>query len=301
MGHGHHHHGAGGHGARENRRRLSRVLGLVSLYLVVEVAGGILTGSLALLADAGHMLTDVVGIGLALVAMKVSERLPTPERTYGYHRFEILAALANAVVLIAVSVYILYEAWERFRDPPAVSSGVMLAVAVGGLAVNLASVFILKAGSGDSLNIKGAYFEVLSDLLSSAGVIAAAAVMWATGWYWADPLVSGAIGLFILPRTWALLNEAVGVLLEGTPPGIELSVLRRAMEDVPGVTSIHDLHVWTITSGMNVLTAHAVIDDGVPHEPVLEGLRRCVTSGFGVGHVTVQVERPHCGDSEAHG
>ena len=132
-------------------------------------------------------------------------------------------------------------------------------------------------------------------------MIAAAAVMWATGWYWADPLVSGAIGLFILPRTWALLNEAVGVLLEGTPPGIELGAVRRAMEDVPGVTSIHDLHVWTITSGMNVLTAHAVIDDGVPHEPVLEGLRRCVTAGFGVGHVTVQVERPHCGDSGAHG
>jgi cobalt-zinc-cadmium efflux system protein len=294
MGHDH-------HGSLRNRRRLSVVLGLAALYLVVEAIGGLLTGSLALLADAGHMLTDVAGIGMALVAMKLAERPPTPERTYGYHRFEILAALANAVVLIAVSVFILYEAWSRFRNPPPVASGAMLGIAVGGLAINLASVAILRAGSAENLNVKGAYFEVLSDLLSSAGVIVAAGVMWATGWYWADPLVSAAIGLFILPRTWSLLNEAIGVLLEGTPPGIELGEVRRAMEEVAGVHSVHDLHVWTITSGMNVLTAHAVIEDGIPHEPVLDALRRCVATGFGVGHVTVQVERPHCGDHEAHG
>ena len=298
MGHDHHHHH---HGSERNRRRLAVVLGLASVYLVVEAVGGFLTGSLALLADAGHMLTDVAGIGMALVAMKLALRPPTPERTYGYHRFEILAALANAVVLIGVSAYILVEAWERFRNPPPVATGPMLVIAVGGLLLNLASVAILRKGSSENLNVKGAYYEVLSDLLSSVGVIAAAAVMWATGWYWADPLVSAAIGLFILPRTWALLNETIGVLLEGTPPGIELAEVRRAMEEVAGVSSVHDLHVWTITSGMNVLTAHAVIEDGIPHEPVLDALRQCVTAGFGVGHVTVQVERPHCGDHSAHG
>lgn len=284
----------------ENRRRLSLVLGLTSLFLFAEVVGGLLTRSLALLADAGHMLTDVGGLAMALIAMKVAERPPTPERTYGYHRVEILAAVVNAVVLIVISAYILYEAYERFRDPPPVASGMMLVIAVFGLVVNLIGIGLLRAGSRESLNVKGAYFEVLSDLLSSVGVIAAAGVMWGTGWYWADPLVSAGIGLFILPRTWTLLKEGVGVLLEGTPTDVDLEAVRQAMESVPGVETVHDLHVWTITSGMNALSAHVAVRDGASGPEVLEALQRCARTQFNVAHVTVQLEGEGCGDPDAH-
>lgn len=203
--------------ASQNKRRLAIVFGLTALYLVAEVIGGLLTHSLALLADAGHMLIDVAGLGLALFAIKFAERPATPERTYGYYRVEILAALTNAVVLIGISVYILYEAYERFQNPLEVASKTMLIVATIGLGVNIVGLLILRAGSAHSLNIKGAYFEVVSDMLTSIGVIIAAIIMWTTGWYYADPLISAGIGLFILPRTWALLRESVSVLLEGTP------------------------------------------------------------------------------------
>ncbi|MGI0016822.1 MAG: cation diffusion facilitator family transporter, partial [Nitrososphaera sp.] len=215
MGTGHSHTPAG-----QNKRRLAIVFGLTFVYLFAEVIGGLLTRSLALLADAGHMLTDVAGLGLALFAIKFAERPATPERTYGYYRVEILAAQTNAIVLIGISFYILYEAYRRFLDPPEVASKPMLLIASIGLIVNLAGLLILRAGSFESLNIKGAYFEVLSDMLTSVGVIIAGIVMWTTGWYYADPLISAGIGLFILPRTWKLLREAVGVLLEGTPSEI---------------------------------------------------------------------------------
>ena len=278
-----------------NRQRLVVVLTLTSLFLIAEVVGGLLTGSLALLADAGHMLTDVAGLAMALLAMKFSERPATPERTYGYYRTEILAALANALILVGVSLFILLEAYERFRIPKPVASGAMLAVASIGLAVNLGGAYALRAGSAESLNVRGAYFEVLSDLLSSVGVILAALVMWLTGWYWADPAVSAAIGVFILPRTWALLREAIGVLLEGTPAHIDLAAVRREMESVPGVARVHDLHVWTITSGMYALSAHAVLADGAAYDQVTEELRRCITA-FRISHVTLQVEKSGCGD-----
>ena len=279
-----------------NRGRLTIVLALTSVFLVVEVIGGLLTGSLALLADAGHMLTDVAGLAMALLAMKFSERPATPERTYGYYRAEILAALANAFILAGVSLYILLEAYERFRSPSPVASGAMLAVATIGLAVNLGGAYSLRAGSAESLNIRGAYFEVLSDLLSSVGVILAALVMWLTGWYWADPAVSAAIGVFILPRTWSLLREAIAVLLEGTPAHIDLTALRREMESVAGVARVHDLHVWTITSGMYALSAHALLADGAAHDQVMEELRRCITV-FKIGHVTLQIEKSGCEDA----
>lgn len=197
MAHGHERSAAG-----TNKKRLAIVFGLTTAYLVAEVVGGLMTGSLALLANAGHMLTDVAGLGLALVAIKFAERPATPERTYGYYRVEILAALTNAVGLIAISIYILFEAWARFRNPPQVESGTMLTVAGIGLGINIAGIFILRTGSQESLNMKGAYFEVLSDMLTSVGVIAAAVIMLTTGWYYADPLISAGIGLFILPRTW---------------------------------------------------------------------------------------------------
>src|SRR5581483_8173198 len=199
--------------AGRHQRPLVMSLLLTSGYLMAEVIGGLLTHSLALLADAGHMLTDAGGLALSLFAIRFAARPATSERTYGYYRAEILAALANAVVLVGISIYILIEAYERFRNPPEVASGVMLVIALVGLAVNLIGMVILRAGSSESLNLRGAYFEVLSDMLSSIGVILAAGVMWLTGWRYADPLVSAGIGLFILPRTWALLRQAVGVLL----------------------------------------------------------------------------------------
>jgi cobalt-zinc-cadmium efflux system protein len=272
------------------------VLGLTSAFLAIEVAAGLLIGSLALLADAGHMLTDVAGLILALGAMKFAERRPSPRRTYGYHRVEILAALSNALVLAAVAGYILAKAWERFRAPHPVPGIPMLAVATVGLLVNLVGAFLLHAGSRVSLNVRGAYNEVLADALSSVGVIAGAALITVTGWAWVDPLVAVAIALFVLPRTWALLRETVHVLLEGTPPEVDIAVLRAAMEEVPGVKAVHDLHVWTLTSGIHALSAHAVLQEGAAHGAVLGALRARVTTSFPISHVTVQLEERCCGE-----
>lgn len=295
MSHAHAHSPATG-----NKKKLALVFGLTLFYLIAEVIGGILTNSLALLADAGHMLTDVAGLGLALFAIKFAERPATPERTYGYYRVEILAAVVNAVVLIGISLYILYEAYERFRNPPEVQSKAMLVVAVIGLAINIVGMLILRKGSQESLNMKGAYFEVLSDMLTSVGVIIAGAVMWATGWYYADPLISAGIGLFIFPRTWVLLKEAVGVLLEGTPADVNLTALRDAIGKVQGVAGVHDLHAWSLTSGVNALSVHAVLDDGAKHDEVLAAVRECVTHNFKIAHATIQVESKGCAKDETH-
>lgn len=282
-----------------NRKRLAVVLALTLVYLSAEVVAGLLTKSLALLADAGHMLTDVAGLGLALMAMRFAEKPATPERTYGFYRLEILAALANAVVLIGISIFILIEAVQRFRHPPQIASLPMLVVAVVGLAVNLAGVLILRANSGTSLNMKGAYYEVLSDALTSVGVIIAGIVMLTTGWYYADPIISAGIGLFILPRTWKLLKEAVGVLLEGTPANVNSTALREALLAVPGVAGVHDLHIWTLTSGMNALSTHVVLENG-QHDAVLEGIRKRLAESFEINHITVQVEGAGCPDQETH-
>lgn len=295
MGHSHDHNRTGG-----NKKKLAIVFALTLIYLIAEVIGGFLTHSLALLADAGHMLTDVAGLGLALFAIKFTERPATPERTYGYYRVEILAALTNAVVLVGISLYILYEALQRFRHPPEVESKSMLLVAVIGLIVNIVSIFILREGSQESLNMKGAYFEVLSDMLTSVGVIVAGIIMLTTGWYYADPLISAGIGLFIFPRTWMLLREAVGILLEGTPSDISLGALREALGKVSGVSAIHDLHVWTLTSGVNAMSVHAVLAEGALHDDVLAAVRECADHNFKIAHSTVQVERQGCAEHETH-
>lgn len=286
--------------AGRNKRQLTIVFAFTAVYLVVEVIGGLITGSLALLADAAHMLTDVGGLGLALFAIRFAERPATPERTYGYYRVEILSAVANAVVLFGISAYILYEAYQRFRNPPAVESVGMLAVAAVGLIVNLAGMRLLRGSASESLNLKGAYFEVLADMLSSLGVMAAGAIMWATGWYYADPLFSAVIGLFILPRTWSLLREAVGVLLEGTPSDVNAASLREAIAAVPGVAAVHDLHVWSLTSGVNALSAHAVLAAGAAYDDVLRAVQARVTSDFKIGHATIQVEPPGHAERETH-
>ena len=283
-----------------NKRQLRLVFGFTTLYLIVEVIGGLMTGSLALLADAGHMLTDVGGLGLALFAIRFAERPATPARTYGYYRVEILSAVANAVVLIGISEYILYEAFQRFRNPPAVESLGMLGVAAFGLVVNIAGMLLLRQGSTESLNLKGAYFEVLSDMLSSLGVIGAGLIMWATQWYYADPLFSAAIGLFILPRTWTLLREAVGVLLEGTPADVNVASLRAVIAGVPGVTAVHDLHVWSLTSGLNAMSGHAVLAPEAVYDEVLRAVQARVISDFKISHVTIQVEPMGHAENEKH-
>lgn len=286
--------------AGKNKRRLALVLALTTTYLVAEVIGGLITHSLALLADAGHMLTDVAGLGLALLAIRFAERPATPARTYGYYRIEILAALTNAIILIGISLYILYEAYERFRNPPDVQSGVMLGVAAVGLAVNIVGIYLLRSGSGESLNMKGAYFEVLSDMLTSIGVIIAALIMITTGWYYADPLISAGIGLFILPRTWILLKDAVGVLLEGTPSDVNVTALRESLSSVSGVADIHDLHVWSLTSGVNAMSVHVVTADGAAPEDVLSRVRQRATSDFKISHLTIQTEPEPCRADSVH-
>ncbi len=286
--------------ASQNKKKLAIIFGITFLYLIAEVAGGLWTHSLALLADAGHMLTDVGGLGLALFAIKLAEKPATPEKTYGYYRAEILAALVNAVVLIGISLFILYESYQRFLHPPEIQSRTMLIVACFGLVVNIVGAFLLKEASTQSLNMKGAYFEVLSDLLTSVGVIIAAVIMWTTGWYYADPLISAGIGLFILPRTWILLKDAVGILLEGTPSDVSLGAIRSSLISLPGVETIHDLHVWGLTSGVNAMSVHAVLKDGASHDEVLSFIQKECSTNFKISHITVQIERTGCLESETH-
>ena len=286
--------------AGKNKKSLAIVFGLTSFYLIVEIVGGLWTGSLALLADAGHMLTDVAGVGLALLAIWFAEKPASPERTYGYYRVEILAALTNAVVLILISLYILYEAYERFKNPPEVESGWMLGVAAIGLVINLIGVYVLRSGSSESLNMKGAYFEVLSDMLTSIGVIIAGIIMLTTGWYYADPIISAGIGLFILPRTWSLLKDAVGVLIEGTPADVDLPKLRESLEKIEGVAGVHDLHVWSLTSGVNAMSVHAVLTNADEHDAVMTRVHEHCTKNFKISHITVQTECRGFAEHETH-
>lgn len=277
--------------AARYRKRLTFVLVLTSVYLVAEVVGGVLTNSLALIADAGHMFTDVFGQGLALFAIWVAARPANDQRTYGYYRAEILGALTNAGLLFGVAFYILFEAWRRFQEPPEVSSGPMMIVAAIGLAVNIGGAVLLRTGAGESLNMHGAYLEVLSDMLGSVGVLVAGLIIALTGWTYADPLFSVGIGIFILPRTWRLLREAVGVLLEGTPAHLDRGIVAAAIEGVPGIEGLHDLHIWALTSGIDLLTAHVIVARGVDEEPILQAVHDILRERFKIDHSTLQVER----------
>jgi cobalt-zinc-cadmium efflux system protein len=290
MGAGHSHGGSAGTAAGRHKSRLAAAFGLTVAFMLAEVIGGLWTGSLALLADAAHMLTDAGGLALALVAIRFAEKPATPQRTYGYVRMEILSALANAVVLLLLTLYILYEAYQRFLEPPPILGGPMLAVAVVGLIVNLISMKLLAGGSSESLNVKGAYFEVLSDMLGSLGVIIAAVIVMATGWTLADPIVGAGIGLFIVPRTWILLKQAVHILMEGTPPEVDIALLERSLLALPGVTAVHDLHVWTLTSGLDAMSAHVVIADMAETRATLVAANRLLADQFGLKHTTIQIE-----------
>jgi cobalt-zinc-cadmium efflux system protein len=281
---------AHGSAAAANRGRLVAVLVLTLAILGVEVVGGIAANSLALLADAGHMLTDVAGVGMALLAIWFAGRRPTSGRTFGYLRLEILAAVANAVLLFGVAAFILIEAWRRLSEPPAVASGLMLAVALVGLAANAGSLFLLRDVQRGSLNMRGAYLEVLGDFVGSAAVIVAAIVIALTGWTTADAVASALIGLLILPRTFTLLREATDVLLEATPKGVDMAHVRAHILDAPGVADCHDLHAWTITSGMNVVSAHVVLAEGANAATTLDALCACLSDDFDIEHSTFQLE-----------
>lgn len=292
MGAGHPHAVAApsGTAAGRHKSRLTIALALTTTFMAVEVIGGLWTGSLALLADAAHMLTDAGGLVLALIAIRFAGRPATPQKTYGYVRMEVLSALTNAVVLLLLTIYIFYEAYKRFLNPPEILGGPMLAVAAVGLAVNLISMKLLSAGSSESLNVKGAYFEVLSDMLGSLGVIVAAAIVMLTGWTLADPIIGAGIGLFIVPRTWILLKQAIHILMEGTPPEVDMTLLERKLLDIPGVTAVHDLHVWTITSGIDAMSCHLVVSDMAQTRATLVTAQEAMKTGLGLTHATIQIE-----------
>jgi len=276
------------------RRPLFIALVITLVYLAVEVIGGLWTHSLALLADAGHMLTDVASLGLALFAIWLAARPAPAEKTYGYYRTEILAALANGASLIVIAVIIFYEAFRRIGQPPEVDSLPMLLVATVGLGANLLSAYVLFRSRADSLNLRGAFLHVAADALGSVGAILAGVIMLATGWYLADPLISIGIGLLILFSSWNLVRESVDVLMEAVPASIDLEELTRAVEADPQVADLHDLHVWTVTSGFYALSGHVVVNDGccdvVESQALLERLRAMLHEQFGVEHSTLQLE-----------
>ncbi|MCX5066777.1 cation diffusion facilitator family transporter [Micromonospora lupini] len=292
MGAGHdHHHGSVANAAHQHRGRLWAAFGLLATLMVVEGVAAFHTGSLALLSDAGHMFTDVLGIGMALAAITATRRATgDPQRTFGLYRLEVLAALANAVLLSGVAVYVVIEAIGRFGDPHEVLTGPMLVVAVLGLLANLIAFALLRAGARESINLQGAYLEVLGDLLGSLGVIGAALLITVTDWWWADPLVAVAIGVFILPRTWRLGRAAVRILVQAAPEHLQVTAVHDRLAAVPGVVEVHDLHVWTLTSGMDVASAHLIMAPGAEVGAVLDAARAALREDFRIEHATLQIE-----------
>jgi len=285
--HSHEHHA-------ENRvgqsRRLAFVLVLAASYMGAEIVGGLLTGSLALLADAGHMLTDVAALSLSLFAIWLAQRPAGVVQTFGYHRVEIIAALANGVALVAVALFIVVEAIERLGNPSEVLGLPMLLVALGGLIVNLIGLFALSGSHGDNLNVHGAWLHVLSDALGSVGAITAGALVWGLGWHWADPVASLLIAGLVVNASWFLLKETVGVLMEAAPSGLDVDEIRSALAGANGVVGTHDLHVWTITSGLVSLSCHVSKTVDVPSRDVLTALQTLLKRDFGIEHVTIQIE-----------
>ena len=297
MGSGHDHGTAGA-----NASALTKALALTGGYMVLEVIGGWLTGSLALISDAAHMMTDTAGLAIALAGLKIGTRPADSQRTFGYRRFEILAAAANAVLLFVVGGYVLYEGIQRLITPHEVQSGPMLAIAIAGLGVNLLGMRLLGAGQSENLNVKGAYLEVWSDMLGSVGVILAAIIIWFFGWPWVDSLVAIGIGLWVLPRTWSLFKETTNILLEGVPEGLDHAAIDAELHQVPGVRDTHDLHIWAITSGVPSLSAHLVLLDGADADAVRTAASQILDQKFEIEHVTLQTERSDCRDGrDDHG
>jgi cobalt-zinc-cadmium efflux system protein len=280
------------HSHSSNRRRLTVVLALTFAYMLAEAIGGFATNSLALLSDAGHMLADVASLALAMLALWFAARPATAKKTYGYYRMEILAALANGSALVVISLLISYEAFRRIKSPEDVKGFEVMLIAIGGLAVNVVSAFVLHSASEQNLNMRGAFLHVIGDVLGSFGAIVAGVAIWQWGWVLADPLISTAMCLLIVYSSWRLIRESVNILLEGTPSHINVRLVAATMHQVSGVTDVHDLHVWTISSGMEALSAHVTIEAGVSHRSVLEALQERLRSEFNIGHVTIQIVSP---------
>lgn len=302
--HSHTDHAGGGghaghnHGAGASSKRLALALGLTSTFLVAELVGAYVFDSLALLSDAAHMFTDSAALAIALAAVRIGQRPPDDKRTFGYRRFEILAAAFNAILLFAVAGYVTIEGIARFFDPRPVESLGMLAVASLGLIVNLIAMRILAGGKESSLNIKGAYLEVWADMLGSVGVIGAAIAIYLTGYNWIDPIVAIAIGLWVLPRTWVLLRDTTHILLQGVPRGFDLEAIRAAMEEVAGVDDVHDLHLWSVAGDDASLTAHVALSGGGDAETVRRAVIDMLASRFDIRHATIQTEAEACEEGE---
>ncbi len=282
MVHAHHHH-------EKTTEQLRTVLAVTGSVFLLEVFGGLVSGSLALLSDAAHMFTDVVALVLALTAVHFSQRPADQRRTYGYYRFEILAATFNAVLLFLVALYIFYEAWQRFYTPHPLESGWMLWVAVAGLMANGISLWILQKDRVSSLNMRAVTLEVYSDLLGSVGVVAAALIIMLTGWQWVDPLIGVLLSLWVLPRTWRILDESLNILLEGVPPGIEIPQIYAELGQLPDVESVHDLHVWALTSGHNAMTVHLVVGGDKADLSLVKEAQK-IAYAHGIEHASIQVE-----------
>ena len=300
-------HGCAGHAhhavAAGSTRRLGIVLALTATYMVAEAVGGWLTNSLALLSDAGHMLSDVAAIGLSMIAIWFGARPASAGKTYGYYRVEILAAFVNGVALVVIALLIVYEAYERLLEPQEVAIGQMMVVAAGGLAINLVSAWLLSGGHSHgprTLNEHGAFLHVMGDALGSVGALAAGALMWWKGWYAADPAISVVIALLIIFSSYELIREAVNVLLEGTPAHINVAAVREAMLEIEGVVGVHDLHVWSITSGKDALSAHVVCNCESYEMDMVERVRHRLQESFGISHLTIQLETPDFEEDEIH-
>jgi cobalt-zinc-cadmium efflux system protein len=286
------------------RRQLRLTLLVTSTFLIVEVVGGLVAGSLALLADAAHMFTDVAALLMAFAAMTLADRTATKRYTFGFYRAEILAAFVNAQLLLLIAAYILYEAYSRFQQPHDIDTAVMFWIALGGLVANLIAVRLLHGHHHDNLNMKAAYLEVVTDTFGSAAVIVVALVVGRTGWLWLDPLASVGIACFIVPRTISILRQSAHVLLEGTPPHVDLGALRKALSEIPGVEEIHDFHFWTLTSGVDCASVHVRTSPDTERFAVRRSVEKTLSEIAGIDHVTVQVEElseKGCASTQAHG
>ncbi|PPD43550.1 MAG: cation transporter [Methylotenera sp.] len=282
----------------QNEKVLWAAFALTTTFLIVEAVAGILLNSLALLSDAAHMFTDSAALGIALAAVRIARKPADQYRTYGYHRFEILAATFNALLLFGVAIYILYEAWQRFQSPVAVQSVGMMLVASLGLIINFISIRLLSSGKDKSLNLKGAYLEVWSDLVGSIGVIVGGAIIYFTGLAWVDTVVAVGIGLWVIPRTWILLKESLNLLLEGVPLNIDIQEVEKEILNQKGVVSLHDLHLWGITSGKNSLTAHILMDGTVDSAKLINAIQSRLSDKFSITHTTLQCETTLCAQAE---
>ncbi|MDO3412181.1 cation diffusion facilitator family transporter [Saccharibacillus sp. CPCC 101409] len=289
--HGHGHNHSHTHGA--NKKALKLSFFLIASYMIVEVIGGLMTNSLALLSDAGHMLSDAAALGFSLLAMIWGERSASSAKTYGYKRFEVLAAFLNGIALLAISLYIFYEAFRRFSDPPGVMSSGMLTIAVIGLLVNVAAAWILMKGdTSENLNIRSAFLHVIGDLLGSVGAIAAALLIMAFGWNLADPIASVIVAVLVLLSAYRITRDSVHILMEGTPSGIDAEEIRAQLSDIEGVRGVHDLHIWSLSSDVPLLSGHLALEQTESGPRVMREARRLLTEEFGIGHITIQLDPP---------